>query len=432
MSDIKTNVIKQTNWIMERIRNGDIPDNVRERAKWILLDSIGCIISGMKGNKLPADEADRIMKSSAAMVSTELYEGNRFAIGHPASHIVPLMLEEVKTKEITYGDMITAFICAYEIAGRWGNAIRFSNDILGHGTVMVAGAAVVEGIFHKLSEEDLTNYMMICESIPEVSTWQSVFEGSALHDYYPGIAALNARNALYMNKDNLHSSEKMILSVYDNVIGANIVEDNLIKDLGSQWFITKNYFKVHAGCRFIHPFADLIEEMLQREELHPADIENIHIYTYKKAARLTSQAAENTLEAMFSIPVSIATLIVDRQLYDENISNAVGNNRIRELALRIFVAEDDKYNLLLPNIRGGRVEITKNNGETIVKEGYHAKGDFDNPEEFTKNDLINKFNLITKKYMKKEVQQKLTDSILNSADEMSAQDVLDSFYDLYR
>lgn len=432
MSDIKTNVIKQTNWIMERIRNRDIPDNVRERAKWILLDSIGCIISGMKGNKLPADEADRIMKSSAAMVSTELYEGNRFAIGHPASHIVPLMLEEVKTKEITYGDMIATFICAYEIAGRWGNAIRFSNDILGHGTVMVAGAAVVEGIFHKLSEEDLTNYMMICESIPEVSTWQSVFEGSALHDYYPGIAALNARNALYMNKDNLHSSEKMILSVYDNVIGANIVEDNLIKDLGSQWFITKNYFKVHAGCRFIHPFADLIEEMLQREELHPADIENIHIYTYKKAARLTSQAAENTLEAMFSIPVSIATLIVDRQLYDENISNAVGNNRIRELALRIFVAEDDKYNLLLPNIRGGRVEITKNNGETIVKEGYHAKGDFDNPEEFTKNDLINKFNLITKKYMKKEVQQKLTDSILNSADEMSAQDVLDSFYDLYR
>lgn len=78
------------------------------------------------------------------------------------------------------------FICAYELASKWGRSVRFTNDMLGHGTIMNAGAAVVEGLLADLDEEDFVNYLMTCEVLPEVSTWQSVFEGSAIHDYYPG------------------------------------------------------------------------------------------------------------------------------------------------------------------------------------------------------------------------------------------------------
>jgi hypothetical protein len=82
---------------------------------------------------------------------------------------------------------------------------------------MNAGAAVVEGLMTDMTEEKFVNYLMTCEVLPEVSTWQSVFEGSTIHDYYPGIAAVNAKNALYMSNNNVKSSEKLIRSVYGKI-----------------------------------------------------------------------------------------------------------------------------------------------------------------------------------------------------------------------
>ncbi len=178
--------------------------------------------------------------------------------------------------------MLRIFICAYEIASRWGSAVRFSNDMLGHGTIMNAGAAVVEGLLENLGEDEFVNYIMTCEALPEVSTWQSVFEGSALHDFYPGIAAVNARNALYMISNDARSSEELIRSIYSKIEGTRVITENLSRDISDCWYLPRNYFKVHSGCRFIHPFADVIDAMMQ-EGLTKDDIEEIQVSTYKKS-----------------------------------------------------------------------------------------------------------------------------------------------------
>ena len=82
-----------------------IPGEVADRARWVLLDSIGCILNGLAGEPLPEDTNAAILKCTSAMVSTELYEGNRFAVGHPACHIVPILLVEMKKKR--------CFICGH-------------------------------------------------------------------------------------------------------------------------------------------------------------------------------------------------------------------------------------------------------------------------------------------------------------------------------
>ena len=262
MYEMREHVRNQVKWITQ-LTYENIPEKVMERARWVLLDSIGCILNGLDEKKLPKERNAKILKSTAAMVSTELYEGNRYAIGHPASHIVPILLTEAEKQDLSYKDVLKIFVCAYEVAARWGNSIRFSNDILGHGTIMISGASVVEGMVSGISESDFINYIMLCESLPEVSTWQSVFEGSALHDYYPGMAAVNAQNALYLMKDNTKSSEQLVRSVYSKIAGTEIIPENLSSGLGDDWYLLKNYFKIHTGCRFIHPFADVLEQLLK-------------------------------------------------------------------------------------------------------------------------------------------------------------------------
>lgn len=428
MNKIRNHVERQICWFTH-LQYEEIPEEVIKRAKWVLLDSVGCILNGLDGKKLPEEENAKILKSTAAMVSTELYEGNRFAIGHPASHIAPILLYEIENSNLSYEEALKIFICAYEIASRWGSTIRFPDDILGHGTIMISGAAVVEGMLNNISESDFINYIMTCECLPEVSTWQSVYEGSALHDYYPGIAAVNAKNTLYMIKDSVQSSEQLVRSIYDGIIGAKVQEDNLSGDLGTNWYLLKNYFKVHTGCRFIHPFADVIKTLLD-EGLRKDDIADIHVYTYKKASRLVKQTVSNALAAKFSTPVSLATLIVKGRLYPMDIAEAIDDPETMELSKCIHLMEDDKYNMMLPNIRGGCVIVKKKNGDVIEREVFHAQGDFDNPSEFTQDKLISKFYDVTEKNLDRIHQENLVKKIFTGNKQLAAREVFSNYYEV--
>lgn len=425
MDRIKYHVEKQVRWITQ-LKYEDIPEEVYERAKWVLLDSIGCILNGMNGRCIPYEE-DGVLKSAAAMVSTELYEGNRFAVGHPASHIVPLLLEEIRKRDITYKEALRIFICAYEIAARWGDAVRFTDDILGHGTIMISGPAVVEGMLERMTEDNFAEYILLCESLPEVSTWQSVFEGSALHDYYPGIAEVNVRHALFMLKDGVRSSGTVLKSIFEDIIMAKLNEEKLSAKLGNDWYLLKNYFKVHSGCRFIHPFADIIQE-LKNKGLKKDDIEHIHIYTYKKASRLVKQNNVNALGAKFSTPISLATLIIKGRLYPSDFEDVTENKEIMELSECIYLEEAERYNTMLPDIRGGCVMIKKKNGDLIKKEVFHAAGDFDNPDKYTEEKLFMKFREVTKDNLDAEQQENIRSKIMGKKMNLTAGVIFEDYF----
>lgn len=432
MHDMRRYVTDQIKWI-KQMSYEDIPDEIKTRARWILLDSVGCIVNGMSGDKLPPDIYEAVLKSSSAMVSTELYEGNRFSIGHPACHTVPLLLVEAGERaDLTYKDALRIFICAYELASRWGRSVRFTNDMLGHGTIMNAGAAVVEGLMTDMTEEKFVNYLMTCEVLPEVSTWQSVFEGSTIHDYYPGIAAVNAKNALYMSNNNVKSSEELIRSVYGKITGTKVIEDNLADDDDIGWYIAKNYFKVHSGCRFIHPFADVIEQMM-KEGLTKEDVKEIQVSTYKKAAMISDRHVTNVLAAKFSTPVSLAIQLSEGRLYPEDIERALHNKSdIQELASKISLREDDRYNELLPDVRGGMVRVVKNDGQVIEREVLHAHGDFDDPAGYTERQLTDKFRSVTERCLSTTQQEEIIESILRGSDELTVQEIFRTYFECVR
>lgn len=430
MYEMRQHINAQVSWI-KQLAYENIPVEVLERTRWVLLDSVGCILNGMDGENLPGDKNEAILKCSSAMASTELYEGNRFAIGHPACHIVPILMVEAEQKNLLYKDMLKMFICAYEIASRWGSSVRFSNDILGHGTIMNSGAAVVEGLLAGLTEEEFVNYIMICEALPEVSTWQSVFEGSTLHDYYTGIAAVNVKNALYMANNNVKVSEKLIRSIYDKIEGTRIIEENLSSNMGDCWYILRNYFKVHSGCRFIHSFADVIEQMM-KEGLTKEDVEEIYVSTYKKAARIANQHVTNTLAAKFSTPVSLAILLSEGRLYPDDIERAIKNPEVQKLALKIHLTEDEKYNALLSDVRGGKVRVLKKNGQIIEKEVFYAYGDFDAPDGYSEKELTDKFRKVTEKNISCKVQDEMIENILRGSEKMVVDDIFRPFFSKIR
>lgn len=382
-----------------------LDERTKERVKEVILDSMGCIALGEK-KSVQGSLEDRIFDYARAMVSTELYEGNRFAIGHPAIHIMPVMLAVCGEKEIFSKKFITVFAAAYEIAARWGASIAFSNTILGHGTVMTAAAAVAYGLLTGASEDEIYEAVFIAGSLPCVSVWQSVFEGSELHDCYTGLAGITGVRAVKMAQEGVRCTEEMIKEVYETVMGATLKLENMDKGLGEEFWINRNYFKVHTGCRFIHPFADVLSDFME-EGLRAEDVERIEVYTYKKAARLTAQEAKSEVAAKFSMPVSLAILLYSGKLTHTSVWEYVENETVKELAHLIFLMEDDAYNRMLPEKRGGRLVVYKKNGEILKREIFHAEGDYDNPHTFTKADVITKFRENAEGRVQQEKQEEM-------------------------
>lgn len=66
----------------------------------------------------------------------------------------------------------------------WEMLPEYSHTVLGHGTVMSSGALVAEALTEKTSTKDLYEALLLIASLPEVSVWQAVFDGSGLHDAY--------------------------------------------------------------------------------------------------------------------------------------------------------------------------------------------------------------------------------------------------------
>lgn len=404
-----------------------LPEEVKERARWVILDSLGCILKGLGEKQLSGNITEDVLDVTTGMVSTELYEGNKKAIGHPACHILPVMLTDKKNREIPWKEFIRIFIAAYEVASRFGAAIRFSHTVLGHGTVMSSGALVAEALTEKTSTKDLYEALLLMASLPEVSVWQAVFDGSGLHDAYAGLAALKARDVLYMEKQGIRSSGKIIESVYQDIMTAHIEPEKLNFMLGEEYWLCSNYFKIHTGCRFIHPFADLLRTELNNG-LKKEEVEQIHVYTYKKAARLTDQKVPNDLAAKFSIPVALAVQLEKGSLTPDTIRNCQRDRSVCQWEGHIWLHEDEKYNKLLPDVRGGRMEISLKNGKKIVKEVFHAIGDYDNPHSFTREDLIYKFKENTGKFAP-DLQEKIISNVLTEeSEEWDVQNVLAEFY----
>lgn len=387
VNEFEKNVYKQAEFI-RNLKWESIPDEARERISWVVLDSVGCILKGLEEKTIFSDPDDAILQLTMAMVSTELYEGNRKAVGHPACHILPYLL--VEYRERTMEEFYTAFAAAYEVAARWGSAVRFPDHVLGHGTVMATGVAAAAAILHGLSERETYELLLLSASLPEVSVWQSVYDGSGLHDIYAGLSAIVTRHMLPLMKQGVKSSGNIVENVYRDIMGAVIYPENLVKGLGEEYLICSNYFKVHTGCRFIHPFADALREELQ-QGLDKEQITRIDVFTYKKAAQIKDETVPNELAAKFSMPVSLAVILEKGELSPDSIRECQRDPDIGRWSGKIHLHEDEKYNRLLPETRGGRMEIYMRDGRMLTRETFHARGDFDHPKKYTKKELSEKF-----------------------------------------
>lgn len=389
---------------------GPLPDAVDARARLVLLDSIGVIAAGMQEPELKAmaaslDDAGpatligagrtapRAMAAflgGAAGTSLELDEGNQFARGHPAIHVVPALLASVRGGE-SGRDLLAALALGYDIGSRIGIASRLRVTMHPHGTWGTVGAAVGVASLRGADAATMAQVINLAAGLGTATSRRTMLEGATVRNCFTGMANHVGVMAFDLARAGFTGEADAVATVFGSVTGEGFDAEAMTDQLGQRWEIARNYFKMHAACRYTHAALDIVEDMLAQRPLAIDDMVSIVVDTYCWAAQLDNAAPATTLAARFSIPFALATLIAHgAALPDAFAAEARAVPAINDLARRVTVREDVAMTDMLPDRRPARVIITLRNGDVLEGEALVNRGDTETP--YPREAIVAKFH----------------------------------------
>src|SRR5690606_21610887 len=176
------------------------------------------------------------------------------------------------------------------------------------------------------------------------------------------------------------------------MVGTGFEASRLLEGLGSEWQITRDYFRLYACCNPIHPALDCLSSALSELRPAPEEIERIDVATYRFASVMRNPAPPNFFASKYSLPHAAAVLAVrgalDHAALDDS---ALADPRIAALRERVHVHvhEDTAMSAVAPRLRPARVTVTLKNGRQATHARESHRGDFNDP--FDPAELQEKF-----------------------------------------
>ncbi len=376
-----------------------IPNKVVDHALTTVRDSLGALLGGAvlpENRKMqamaPVGSATVIgtsRRSSAeyaatvngtAGVSLEMDEGHPATINHPAAHILPATLAVAEEVGASGADTLTAFIAGYEVAARIGRATRLREAVHPFGTHAITGAGAAAAKLMGLSARDTSQAILMAAGMTLASSQTAANAGAHVRNVVSGLTNANGILAARLAGAGLTAEPEALEVVYGKIVGEHFDPARLTENLGSEWLILRNYFKVHACSRWNHAPIEAAHAATGGKTLTEAEIDRIVVWTYDPAIRLHWQSPANGFAAKHSIPYNVAVRVLHGTNGIEAYEDAmVHDPDVRALALRTTIKEDPAYTAQVPEVRPARVEIVLKSGRTLTGVCERPPGGHDNP-----------------------------------------------------
>jgi 2-methylcitrate dehydratase PrpD len=259
-----------------------------------------------------------------------------------------------------------------------------------HGTWGTVGAAVAVGKLMGYSEAAMREMINVSSSLGLATSRRTMLEGGTVRNVYSGMSNFMGVLAHQLVQSGFTGEADGLKTVYGSVVSDTFSPEVMTDELGKRFEIARNYFKMHACCRYNHGTLDALERILAQKPLKAGEIESVDVETYSLAAQLADRNPQNMLAAKFSIPFAVATLIVHGRTDVTCFTpEAVRSDAVQALAKRVQVKEDPKLTAMMPSRRPSRVRVTLKSGEKLEAEVTMNKGDFEDP--YGPADLEKKF-----------------------------------------
>ena len=406
-------VTKKLAQFVHDLRISDMSEQVISHTARVIRDTLGTMLAGAarpevrglaeKANALGGPGRSTLMGrretttphfaalvNGTGAVSLELDEGNQYAINHPAVHIFPAALALAEELKRSGAELLTAFVAGYEVAVRVGRATHLREAVHPFGTHAIIGTAAAASRLLRLDIEEIVQALNLAAGICIASSQTAANAGASVRNLATGLTNQNGLLAPILVRAGFTGEPGSFNVVFGQILGDSFKEKGLGDDLGQEFYITRNYFKLRACSRWNHAPIEAMARLLSRKPFKPEDVERITVWTYDPATRLSWSNPVNGYAGKHSIPYNVAVRLVlghnDLEAYSEA---AVSNPQVQEISRRVTVREDPKLTAMLPDVRPARVQVKLKNGSKLTEIVERPPGGFDNP--YTEEDLLKKF-----------------------------------------
>jgi 2-methylcitrate dehydratase PrpD len=382
------------------LRYDDIPPQVRDLAKLLILDALGCGLAatgfdfakatlsgaqalGGNGPCAVIGSAVRLPLRDAAMVNGVLLHGldfddsNFLGILHPTVASLPAALGVGQVRSASGRDMLTAYVAGMETAIRIGAAARGLFHHIGfHATGLVAhfSSAVVAGKLMGLDAAALVRAQGITAS---TSAAVQVFleEGAwtkRLHPAWGAVAGITAAGLAQHGFFGPTRAYEGRFGFFETHVQAHLPEVDYARitdGLRSEWTLLETAVKPYPACHFAHGCAEAAIRLHRRLGLRQADIAHVVAAIPRQTLPIIAEPVArkrrpaNDYDAKFSAQfITASCLLHGRFGLAELNPEALRDPGTLALAAKVeCVADPDTA---FPEYNSGGVAVTTTGGET--------------------------------------------------------------------
>lgn len=398
--------VAQTNWV-------DIPDAVREHAKLVVLDTFGVMLAGTRRPEVAAliaglgneaqggatgyasgwrtfDPRTAALLNGIAGRAIELCEGLRLVSGQAAMQVLPGILALAEARGASGRDLLTAFVTAYEAAGKLCTAFTARPFAHQNGQASLLAAAAGGAKIAGLDAEGISRSMRVSTTLLLTPSYTNVVAGATALNVAGGMSGFVGALAPELVRAGFTAQEDAVEEALGRMVGTGFDPAPMLGSFGEPWEITRNYFRLYACCNPIHPALDAMHEVIRQLKPRPADVERIDIATYRFASVMNNPQPPNFFASKYSLPHACAVLIVRGKLGHADLDDsALTDPLIAALRSKVSIAEDPAMSAVAPKLRPARVTLTLRDGRTATAAVESHRGDFNAP--FARDELLEKF-----------------------------------------
>jgi 2-methylcitrate dehydratase PrpD len=393
--------------------DADIPEQVRDHAKLVLLDTLGVILAGAERPEVRAlqerlgagagmgasvwargwpqhDPRTAALINGIAGRAIELCEGLRLVSGQAAMQVLPGILSLSESRACSGRTLLTALILGYEVAGRLCGV--FTARPLAHqnGQASLLAAAAAGARLCGLDAAGISRAMRIATTLLLTPSYTNVVAGATALNVAGGMSGFVGALAPELALAGFEAQDDAIEEALGQMVGNGFDAARLLESLGTQWQITRNYFRLYACCNPIHPALDCLGSALAELQPDPAAIDRIEVATYRFAAVMRNPQPPNFFASKYSLPHAAAVLAVRGKLDHAAMDDSALNDPvIAALRARVQVNEDPAMSAVAPRLRPARVTVMLKDGRQATHACESHRGDFNDP--FQPEELRAKF-----------------------------------------
>jgi 2-methylcitrate dehydratase PrpD len=416
----------------------DIPENVLEQAKIIILDSIGALLAASSpkysGSKIITEFVRRLggtkeatvvgREFKTASVNAALANGtlgyycdiephHPGAILHPTAVLLPSSLAVAEREDASGLDVITSFVLGVDIETRLSYALspreQYSRGFHPSSVCGSLAASITAAKVMGLNERQMLNALGLagCQASGLLAWENDRTEMS--RPFQMGVAARNGVTSALLASDGFAGPE-VIEGKYNifNAFSGTSNYEEIPKDLGKTFQIMELAFKRYSCCAFLHPGLDALLDLIRNNDIKPEEIRQIILRFPKSGAKLIDNSELRSHNAQYILSVAAfkkKVRIDDILVYEQNTP------QIEELSKRIQVYYDDDLDHYFPERYTSVVVLKTTRGETFEGQVEFAKGTPENP--LSNEEVETKFRSLTSIVIDEKRQRKIIQIVKN-------------------